>query len=98
MIPTIVKSSAVRLLGTFKDGFTPFDPSVIRFKVLRPDGTQTTYTFGTDTNVVKLSTGHYACDLEATASGVWYYRVESVTGGLTGATEGAFTVPASVFP
>jgi len=41
---------------------------------VRPDGKRNTYTYLTDSVVVKDSTGHYHIDVDASVAGTWTYR------------------------
>jgi hypothetical protein len=72
------------------------DPTTLTFTLLDPGGTETTYTYGTDAEIVKTSTGDYYIDVTPTQGGRWYYRWVS-TGTAAGAKEGNFTVQASPF-
>lgn len=47
------------------------DPTTITAKVLKPDGTSTTYTVG---SMIHVSTGVYYLDVTCTASGRWTYK------------------------
>jgi len=52
-----------RLKATFKDtAGTIADPTTINFKIREPDGVETTYVFGTDSELVKEGTGIYYVD------------------------------------
>ena len=72
------------------------DPSVVAFKVKNPNGTQTTYTYGTDSEAAKTSTGIYTLTVNITMAGVWAWRSYS-TGSYQGAAQGSFEVEASEF-
>ena len=73
----------------------PFDPSVVNFKVKDPNGTTTTYVYGTNPEVVKAGTGDYYMYLRPTIAGTWNWRVEGFTSGLAmGAEESSFSVKA----
>lgn len=52
----------------------PFDPSVVKFSFRDPDGNVTTYTYSTDTQLVRTGTGEYYCDVDFSASGAWRVR------------------------
>lgn len=97
MSEPLIKSSAVRILGDFFDGIARFDPTTVAFKVMDPSAVITTYSYGTAANVVRLSLGKFACDVNVSSAGTWHYRIESTTAGLNGDQEGTFTVAASVF-
>jgi len=57
------QGNPVTLDATFLTGSTPTDPTAVYFRVRDPDDTLTTYTYGTDPEVTKLSTGVYECAL-----------------------------------
>lgn len=87
----------VRVSGAFKDSAgTAIDPSVVKFKFKRPDtGAVTTYTYGTDSQLVKDSVGNYHVDVSADAAGAWRYRFYS-TGTGQAAEQGQFFADADL--
>jgi len=52
------------------------DPATIVFKTYSPNGQKASYTYGTDANVTKQSTGNYAATFVADVSGRWRTRWE----------------------
>ena len=72
------------------------DPTAVIFKFMNPAGTITTYTYGVDAALVKEETGVYHVDIDASASGTWYYRFES-TGTGQAADEAQFEIYESEF-
>lgn len=87
----------VRCSVTFTDqDGNDADPGTVEFKYQQPDGTETTYTYGTDPEVVKSSTGNYHVDVSVTAAGYWYYRWEG-TGVVQSASEAWFVARRSEF-
>jgi hypothetical protein len=93
------KGDLVRCRATFRDpedNDAYVDPAVVKFKFKTPAGATTTYTYGTDVQLVKDSTGKYHVDVDANAAGQWSYRFEA-TGALQAAQEGVFTVNAGAF-
>lgn len=50
------------------------DPTVVKVSVVRPDGQRQSYTYGTDSVVVKDSTGNYHIDVDGSVPGTWTYR------------------------
>lgn len=93
--------ATVRLKLTMTDSSgTAVDPGALTFKVRQPDGTVTSYVYGTDAQLVKSSTGIYYVDWPIpktlAAEGVWSYRFEA-TGANAGAVESQFTVRNSAF-
>lgn len=75
---------------------TAVDPTAVKCQVRTPAGVVTTYTYGTDPEVVKDSTGNYHLDVNASTEGLWRYRWYS-TGTGQAAAEGAFDIPDSLF-
>lgn len=67
------------------------DPTTVRFSVRNPAGTTTSYLYGTDSQLVKDSTGNYHVDIDANADGRWHYRFFS-TGSGQAAAEKSFRV------
>jgi hypothetical protein len=65
-------------------------------QIKAPDGTETTYTYGTDGELVKLATGLYYVDVDVTAGGRWTYRFHS-TGAGQAAGESFFRAKRSAF-
>lgn len=53
---------------------TDQDPGTVTCSVMAPDGTLTTYTYGTDTEIGRTDAGDYYCDVEPDQSGQWRYR------------------------
>ncbi|CAK0775265.1 conserved hypothetical protein [Gammaproteobacteria bacterium] len=74
----------VRVKGTWTDpnnSNAAIDPDVVKCSVRAPSGTVTTYTFGTDAALTKVSTGVYQMDINANAAGIWSYRWFSTGAG-----------------
>jgi hypothetical protein len=79
--------SAVEFTVTFlNDSDTPTDPTVVKFLTQSPDGTVTTYTYGTDSEVTKADTGDFVCIVVLDESGLWRIRWEG-----TGAVAATFS-------
>lgn len=94
-INTYTLGSSLRVSGVFKNSSdVAIDPSVVKFKFREPNGNAVTYTYGTDAEIVKDSTGNYHVDLNLDTPGTWYYRYYS-TGTGQAASEGQFTVDIS---
>lgn len=72
------------------------DPTAVIFKVKTPAGTETTYTYGTDAELVRDSAGNYHIDVDANESGIWIYRCYS-TGTGQAADEEHFSVRITEF-
>jgi hypothetical protein len=75
---------------------TPMDPSAVLFQVRDAAGIATTYTYGTDAQLVRSATGNYYVDVNANRVGTWHYRFYS-TGTGQAADEGSFRVKDSWF-
>lgn len=60
---------------------TKVDPSTIKADVTEPDGTATTYTYGSSPELVKSTTGIYVLTISLDAAGPWYGRVYSTGTG-----------------
>jgi len=70
------------------------DPSVVIFAFKDPAGAKTTYTYGTNNELVKDSVGNYHVNVSVDSAGTWYYRWSS-TGEGQAAEEDQFVVRAS---
>ena len=81
--------SLVRISATFTLASGVEDPSTITAKVKLPNGTTTTYVYGTDGALVRDSKGVYHVDWSVTAAGVHQYRFVG-TGTAQGAASGSF--------
>lgn len=87
----------VRVTGIFKDAAgVAFDPTTVAFKFKKPDRTITTYIYGTDAQLVKVATGNYRVDIDASVKGKYQYRWYS-TGNGQAAEESEFEVVKSKF-
>lgn len=75
---------------------SPTDPTAVICKIKTPGGTVTTYTYGTDPEIVKDSVGSYHLDHIATQEGTYKYRWEG-TGAVQAAEDGRFYVDDSDF-
>lgn len=72
------------------------DPAAVTCRVKNPEGTDSTYVYGTNAELVRDSQGNYHLDIDANVEGLWTYRFEG-TGTNQGAGEGEFTVRDSAF-
>jgi hypothetical protein len=89
------KGDLVQLPASFvNDSNVATDPTGVSVKVMKPDGTTVTYTYLTDVEVVKDSTGNYHLDLAISLAGVYKYKWFG-TGAVTTAEGGQFTVKPS---
>ena len=89
------KGDRVRLRAIFvNDSGADTDPTTITLRLEKPDGVQTSHVFGTDVDVVKLSTGRYKYEFVTTQEGTYTYRWEG-TGDVHQADERTFEVEPS---
>lgn len=66
--------SPVRVGAHFEDDTgTDVDPSTVTFVWRSPDGTETTYVYGTNANVVRSSAGDFYAEVTPTEGGRWRY-------------------------
>jgi beta-glucanase (GH16 family) len=93
-IPTYDIGDLVRCSGTFTSGGSAIDPATVVARVKAPDGTISTYEYGTDGALLKDGIGTYHVDIFPNQSGAWSYRFEG-TGSLGEAVETVFNVRAS---
>jgi len=95
--PTFDIGDQVRSSASFRNaGGTAADPTGVKFLHAEPDGTETTYVFGVDGEVVQDSTGEFHFDVIAAAAG--RHVVRSVGSGVVAAAqERPFIVRESVF-
>lgn len=79
-----------RLSVAFADSAgTAADPGTVTFAIRAPSGTVTSYTYGTDAQLVKSGTGAYYVDWAIAAPGRYTYRFAG-SGTLTAAENGEF--------
>jgi len=91
------KGDEVRFSCTFKDlNGNAVDPTTVVFKIKDPSSNVTTYTYGTDSEVVKDSTGNYHVDYVVDESGTWSVRWEG-SGNISAAGEQKIYVRISSF-
>lgn len=92
---TYDRGDLVGVQATFKtaDG-TLVDPTAVTFMVRNPDDRVTTFVYGTDSDLTRISAGFYQCVLDINKAGTWHYRWAS-TGTGQAAEEGSFIVRVS---
>lgn len=73
------------------------DPDTVTFKLSSPNGTITTFVYGTDAEVSKTSTGDYYIDVIPDLPGRWFFRWDSTGMNKATAVEGDFVVQTSAF-
>lgn len=87
----------IRLTHTFTNlAGVVTDPTAVTFKMKKPDGTTTTYVYGTDAELVKSATGIYYVDWTFTMADSHKYRFAG-TGTVTTSDEGTILVRRSWF-
>jgi hypothetical protein len=72
------------------------DPTTVVCKIKDGAGTETSYTYGIDDELVKDEVGLYHLDVSIEISGTFYYRFRG-TGAAQAAEEGEFEVDESEF-
>jgi hypothetical protein len=94
----IYQYSTVRIPVNFQDAAgADVDPDTIKFKLYAPDATITTYTYNTDAQLLRTSTGDYYVDVTPSLPGRWHFRWESTGTNKASAIEGSFVVQVSRF-
>lgn len=87
----------IRLTETFTNlAGVVTDPTAVTFKMKLPNGTATTYVYGTDAQLVKLGTGIYYVDWTFTMADSHRYRFAG-TGTVVASDEGTILVRRSFF-
>lgn len=87
----------VRCSGAFTDANSAaVDPDTVKFAFRTPSGSITIYTYVTDAQLVKDSTGNYHVDVDANEVGSWWTRFYS-TGNGQASAELEFKVRSSRF-
>jgi len=71
------------------------DPSICVLHLRSPDGTETSYTYGTDPEVQRDSLGHFSADFVLEDAGRYEYLWQTVNP--TGVDEGRFQVVQGAF-
>lgn len=72
------------------------NPTGIEFHLKRPDAVIQTYTYGTDLNLTKDSTGKYSIDLTLNLPGTYYYKWKTASPNIS-IVEGEVIVVSSLF-
>ena len=93
-ITTYPEGTLVTVQGTFRSSAQALqDPTVVKLTTVEPDGTETTYVYGTDALVTKTSTGIYAANLDTSSKrGLWLYTWWSTGTGQADSGERSFYV------
>lgn len=68
------QGSSIRLKATFKDASAAVaDPTTITVAIETPDGSVSSYVYGTDAEIVRDSTGIYYIDVVVDTPDTWSY-------------------------
>jgi hypothetical protein len=88
--------ATLNIAGNFTDtdGFA-VDPAVVRFRLMDPDGTETTFIY--PTNITRSAIGKYSVATTPNMGGRWFYRWEISAGTTTLTPEGEFVIQSSPF-
>jgi hypothetical protein len=70
---------------------TPLDPTGLVVVVVSPSGTRTTYTYGTDDELVRIETGKYRLSVTCDEAKGWAFTI-TASGNVTGVETGSFNV------
>ena len=90
--------TTMRIEATFtEDDGDLVDPTTVTFKTMSPTRVETTYVYGTDDEMQRLSAGRYSADIVPDESGRWHYRWITTGTGKAIVMEGDFLVQYSVF-
>ena len=87
---TYLVGEKIKITGTFKEEGDLGDPAVIRASYKNPLSVITTLIYGTDSALIKESTGVYSFEIILNHAGFWYYRMDD--GGANVAAEDSFQV------
>ena len=91
-------NSPIRIGAHFEDdGGTDIDPTTVTFRLMSPQGVETSYVYGTDAEVVKIDTGDFYAEVTPDESGRWFWRWQTTGTNKTLAFEGNFLVQYSQF-
>lgn len=86
---TYITGAVVRVAAEFTQAGTAVDPASVTAMVMLPDGTTTTYIYGTDAALVRSATGLYSIDVATAHDGRHKVRFAS-SGAGAGASEQTF--------
>lgn len=87
----------VRCSVVFAISDIPTDPTVVFFRVMKPDKSVLNYQYPeVGTIIVKNATGDYYADVSTDQEGDWYYRFEG-TGNVEAASENHFGIKRTRF-
>lgn len=91
-------NTTLRLTINFRnDDGDDVDPATVTFRLRSPCGVESTYVYGSDSEVTKSSVGDYAAEIVPDEAGRWFYRWQTTGSGTALATEGDFLIQDSQF-
>jgi hypothetical protein len=73
------------------------DPTTVGFKTKSPSGIETTYVYGTDSEIAQIDTGDFYAEVTPDEAGRWFYRWYTTGTNKTIAQEGNFLIQDSPF-
>jgi hypothetical protein len=83
----LVQGQVVRVTGTFRTAAGVLtNPTTVTCRALSPEGTETAYVYGTDSELTRSSTGVYSLLLQLNDPGEWWFRYEG-TGAVAAVAE-----------
>ena len=95
--PPYIVGDRPRVTATFRSSAGSLvDPQEVTAQVRAPDGTETTFVYGTDVELVRASVGAFYLDVDLTTGGVWTVRWVG-DGTIAGAEELELRVRPSAF-
>lgn len=91
-------NSPIYIPVNFKDSSgNDVDPDTVTLRVLDPCGAETSYVYGTDSEITRDDAGDYTASITPDSEGRWNYRWQTTGTGTTSAFEGNFLVQVSAF-
>ena len=90
--------NSISLTCSFRDRATAaaIDPDVVSARLKSPSGVVTTYTYGEDSEMRRISTGLYSLVVAPDAAGAWQWLF-TCSGSASGAERGSFSMLESGF-
>lgn len=67
----------VTFAANFQVADADHDPTTVKFTIRNPTGIETTYVYGTDPELTKISVGDYEIELTLNISRSWHYEWEA---------------------
>ncbi len=97
----IYPGGVARVIVSFTDSNgDAIDPTTVTFRLMTPIRVESSYIYGTDSELTKTATGRYQMLVPSTSldrGGRYSYRWETAGASTTTALEGTFTVTSSPF-